>query len=279
MAGARVAEVALERLLDACVGLELLRHTAAGYENTPVAATYLTQTSPRRLTGYLGFSNDAMWKLWSHLEDAVREGTHRWRQTYGWDGPIFSHFFKEEGTKREFLMGMHGFGLISSPHVASAFDLSGYRTFVDLGGATGHLAIAACERWSNLRGVVFDLEDAMPLAREIVGASRMKDRVQLVAGDFFDVSAPLRSLGLDSLMALEIRNRLQERAGVTVSLVTLIQGPSIADLAETLVEHLDRVAPAAKEAASADPGGASVDVQQLSDESVDALLRQMLAER
>jgi acetylserotonin N-methyltransferase len=126
-----------------------------------------------------------MWQLWSHLEDAVREGSHRWQQTFGWDGPIFSHIFKDDETKREFLIGMHGFGLISSPHVVSAFDLSGYRTFVDLGGATGHLAMAACERWPNLRGVVFDLPEAVPLAEEMVGRSAVRDRVQIVAGDFF----------------------------------------------------------------------------------------------
>lgn len=181
---------ALEQLLDACAGLQLLAKGDGVYANAPVATTYLCTSSPRRLTGYLSWSNGAMWQLWSHLEDAVREGTHRWQQAFGWDGPIFSHFFKEEGTKREFLMGMHGFGLISSPHVVNAFDLSGYRTFVDLGGATGHLAIAACERWPNLKGIVFDLADAMPLANEIVGASSVANRVQLVAGDFFSDPLP-----------------------------------------------------------------------------------------
>jgi acetylserotonin N-methyltransferase len=126
-----------------------------------------------------------MWQLWSHLADAVRDGSHRWQQAFGWDGPIFSHFFKSEETKREFLIGMHGFGLISSPHVVNAFDLSRYSTFVDLGGATGHLAIAACERWPNLKAVVFDLPDAVPMAEEIVGQSSVKDRMQIVAGDFF----------------------------------------------------------------------------------------------
>src|SRR5581483_10900980 len=131
---------ALERLLDACVGLRLLDRAADGYANTPAAAAYLCRDSPRRLTGYLLYSNEVLWKLWANLEDAVREGTHRWRQTYGWEGPIFSHFFRTEESKREFLMGMHGQGLLSSPHVVEAFDLSGFRTFVDLGGATGHLA-------------------------------------------------------------------------------------------------------------------------------------------
>jgi acetylserotonin N-methyltransferase len=139
-----------------------------------------------------------MWKLWAHLEDAVREGTHRWQQTYGWDGPIFSHFFRTEEAKREFLMGMHGFGLISSPHVVAAFDLSRFTRLVDLGAATGHLTIAACEIYPQLRGVVFDLNDALPLAREIVAASPVADRIEFVGGDFFVDPLPpadLYSLG------------------------------------------------------------------------------------
>jgi acetylserotonin N-methyltransferase len=180
----------LKRLLDACVGLKLLRRNDDRYENTPIATTYLTQKSPNRLTGYLNYSNNVMWKLWANLEDAVRDGTHRWRQTYGWDGPIFSHFFKTEETRREFLMGMHGFGLISSPHVVAAFDLRRFTRFVDLGGATGHLAIAACERFPRMKGVVFDLPEAMPLAMEIVGASSVADRIEVVAGDFFSDPLP-----------------------------------------------------------------------------------------
>ena len=176
---------ALERLLDACVNLGLLARGERGYANTPLAATYLCKSSPRRLTGYINYSNDVMWKLWTHLEDAVREGTHRWQQAYGWDGPIFSHFFKDEAAKREFLMGMHGFGLISSPHVVSAFDLSPFRTMVDLGGATGHLVVAACERYPHLRGVVFDLPEAVSLARELISQSKFADRIEIVAGDFF----------------------------------------------------------------------------------------------
>jgi acetylserotonin N-methyltransferase len=175
----------LERLLDACVGLGLLRRSGQDYENAPVAASYLTKSSPQRLTGYINYSNDVMWRLWAHLEDAVREGTHRWQQAYGWDGPIFSQFFKTDEARDEFLMGMHGFGLISSPRVAEAFDLSRFTRLVDLGGATGHLAIAACRRWPNLQAVVFDLPEAVPLAEKIVGESDVAQRIEITAGDFF----------------------------------------------------------------------------------------------
>ena len=190
---------AIERLLDTCVGLQLMSRSVATsslapdlrpptpvrYANTPAAEAYLTKASPRRLTGYINRSNEMMWLLWAHLEDAIREGTHRWKQTFGADGEIFAHFFHNEEAKHEFLMGMHGFGLISSPHVVSAFDLSRFRRLVDLGGATGHLAIAACQRWTQLETTVFDLPEAVPLAREIVGASPVAERIQVVAGDFF----------------------------------------------------------------------------------------------
>jgi acetylserotonin N-methyltransferase len=177
---------ALERLLDACVGMSLLSRDDRGYANTPSASAYLCQQSPDRLTGYINYSNDVMWPLWAHLKDAVREGTNRWKQTYGWDGPIFSSLYRTEEGRREFLMGMHGFGRISSPHVVAAFDLGRFRRFVDLGGATGHLAIAACERYPQLEAVVFDLPEVLPLAREIIsGSPAVASRVSVAAGDFF----------------------------------------------------------------------------------------------
>jgi len=176
---------ALGRLLDACVCLGLLSRAGEDYANTPVAATYLCTGSPRRLTGYARYSDSALWKLFAHLDDAVREGTHRWHQAFGWEGPIFAHFFRTDADRREFLMGMHGQGLLSSPAVAAAFDLGRFRRFADLGGATGHLAVAACRRYPALRAVVFDLPAVLPLTRELVDASGVADRIELAAGDFF----------------------------------------------------------------------------------------------
>jgi acetylserotonin N-methyltransferase len=181
---------ALGRLLDACVVLKLLTRVAGGFANTPAATTYLCRSSPRRMTGYLNYSNDVLWKLWANLEDGVREGTHRWKQTFGWDGPIFSHFFRTEAARREFLLGMHGYGLVSSPRVVAAFDLGRFHELVDLGGATGHLAIAACERYPSLRATVFDLPGAVPMAREMIAASQVADRLRVQAGDFFTDPLP-----------------------------------------------------------------------------------------
>ena len=176
---------ALERLLDACVGLQLLELTSGLYKNTAAASAFLCKGSPSRLTGYINYSNAILWKLWGNLEDAIREGTNRWQQTFGWDGPIFSNFFRTEESLREFLMAMHGYGLISSPHVVNAFDLSSFRRLIDLGGATGHLSVAACRRYREMKAVIYDLPEAASLAREILSATDVAERIEIVSGDFF----------------------------------------------------------------------------------------------
>lgn len=177
---------ALGRLLDTCVGLGLLRRDADRYACTPAATTYLCRSSPRRMTGYITYSDRVLWSMWGHLADAVREGSNRWKQVFGLDGPLFSAFFRTDDDKREFIWGMHGFGLISSPRVVEAFDLSGSRHLVDLGGATGHLALAACRRYPGLRATVFDLPEVLPLANEIIAAEPdLAERVTTAAGDFF----------------------------------------------------------------------------------------------
>ncbi len=142
------------------------------------------------MTGYILYSDEVLFRMWGNLADAVREGTHRWPQTYGADGPIFDHFFRDPESLRTFLQGMHGYGVISSPRVVAAFDLGRFRRLVDLGGATGHLAIAACERYPELRATVFDLPPVIPFAREKVEQSAVAGRVDLVAGDFFADELP-----------------------------------------------------------------------------------------
>jgi acetylserotonin O-methyltransferase len=185
--GKRPAEAKeLGRLLDACVALGLLEKQGDVYINTPEAEKYLRSDSPDTLTGYIRYSNDALYPMWGHLEDAVREGTHRWKQTFDLDGPIFSHFFRTESSMQDFQRGMRGFGRLSSPAVVSAFDLGRFRRLVDLGGGSGHLTEAAREQYPNLETAVFDL----PAVASIYPGT--------IAGDFFTDSLPpadLYSLG------------------------------------------------------------------------------------
>ena len=176
----------LGRLLDACVSLGLLEKSGDGYVNTPEADRFLRSDSPDTLSGYIRYSNSALYPMWGHLEEAVREGSNRWHQTFGLEGPLFSHFFRTPESMREFQKGMHGFGMLSSGPVAAAFDLSRFHRMVDLGGGSGHLAQAVRARYPRLETAVFDL----PVVASIYP--------ETIAGDFFQDPLPeadLYSLG------------------------------------------------------------------------------------
>jgi len=185
-------EDATQRLLDGCVALELLQKTEDLYSNTPAADVYLLRDSPDTLTGYILYSNAALYPMWGKLEDAVREGTHRWTQVFGPERELFANYFKTDESTRTFLQGMHGLGQLGSPVVARTHDLSRFASMVDLGGATGHLAVALRRRYPEMRCAVFDLPKVIAVAREFIAREGVE--VGLIEGDFFRDELPATDL-------------------------------------------------------------------------------------
>jgi acetylserotonin N-methyltransferase len=175
----------LERLLDACVGLTLLGKQDGTYSNTPTASRYLCCHSPYSLAGYILYSDQVSFPLWAQLESAIRHGGPRWKEVFHEEGSIFDQFFRTQGAMRQFLKGMHGFGVLSSPLVISAFDLSAYRVFVDVGGATGHLAVAALEQYPNMKAVIFDLPRIIDEIQDHSFPDSVAPRLAFAKGDFF----------------------------------------------------------------------------------------------
>ncbi|MGO8962191.1 SDR family NAD(P)-dependent oxidoreductase [Mycobacterium sp.] len=116
-----------------------------------------------------------------------------------------------------------------------------------------------------------------------------------------DIRAPLNSLGVDSLITVELRMQVERDLGVVVPVTRLLEGPSVASLAGWLRDHLPAVAAAGTSATQ--PDGASpqtapgktapqhtdgapsrgIDlltrVPELSDDAVEELLQKVLAER
>lgn len=216
--GARPAHLkALPRLLDACVALGLLEKRAGGYVNTPQSDQYLRSDSPDSLTGYIRYSNEALFPMWAHLEDAVREGTPRWNQTFGVEGGIFSGFFRNDEAKRDFLNGMHGFGRLSSPAVAAALDLSRFHRLIDLGGASGHLAEAVRDRYPQMQARVFDLPEVAKLYPGTIAGNFFTD--PLPEADLYSVGRILHDWSDEKIHQLLARifAALREGGGLLIA--------------------------------------------------------------
>lgn len=105
-----------------------------------------------------------------------------------------------------------------------------------------------------------------------------------------DVDAPLNSLGVDSLITLELRIQVERELGIVVPVARLLDGPSVVSLSgwlgEQLADGADRTVADqfADSPVSEQRDEASQEMEllaqvpELSDEAVDALLAQMMAD-
>jgi acyl carrier protein len=113
-----------------------------------------------------------------------------------------------------------------------------------LGGLTGALAPQAAPPPAAARqaDVLAQLAVAAPSRRRALLASFVRERALRAlhpdAGRAIDPRTPLGELGLDSLLAVELRNTLGGRQGLSLPATLLFDQPSINALTEFLVSEL-----------------------------------------
>ena len=119
----------------------------------------------------------------------------------------------------------------------------------------------------------------------------VRDKVARVLGtsaDQLDVEKPLLNLGIDSLMAVELRNWLEQELRVSLPIMELMRSPSLARLTDLLVEQLaapegTAISEGRNGHATTSAGAKSEELlahlEELPGEEVDAMLNALLAER
>jgi len=129
------------------------------------------------------FTGERVQNAWGELEYCVRTGEPVFRKR-GLDDP----FKDPERTPEEnanFDEAMADVTRLTSIAVAAAYDFSGLRTLVDVGGGNGALLIGILKAHPHLRGIVFDQPSAAERAKRQIAEQGLAGRCDAIGGDFF----------------------------------------------------------------------------------------------
>jgi hypothetical protein len=116
------------------------------------------------------------------LLESARSGTTAFNHLYG-EG-TFDWFAKHPDAGRLFDAGQAGSTTASARAVTDAYDFSGVRRVVDVGGGDGTLLAAVLRANPATTGVVFDLPSVVEAANASFDRSAIA-RVEFVGGNFF----------------------------------------------------------------------------------------------
>ena len=165
-----------EKLLIACCSLGVVRRDGDHFVLTRLACDTLLPESARYLGGVLDHS-ETLWWVFTGLPDIIRTGERgaapkppeafisRWHEHWIW--------------------AMHGNAANGvAQWVARQLDLSDRSLLLDVGGGPGTYSIALCQRFTNLKAVVWDVSQTIAIAEQVIERFHMKDRIAVQEGDW-----------------------------------------------------------------------------------------------
>ena len=164
---------ATETLLNALVGLGLLKKADGVFANLPVAERHLVAGRPDDATMALRH-NLSLWQTWSSLTEVVRTGAplgHRAMDDRGdeWTAP--------------FIAAMHRNAAVRAPQVVQAVGAECSGRLIDIGGGSGAYAIAFARANPKLEAEVFDLGTVTQIAERYITEAGLAGRVRTRVGD------------------------------------------------------------------------------------------------
>jgi SAM-dependent methyltransferase len=167
------------RILDCLTVMEFLAKTDGIYRVTDKGA-FLSSHHPETILPMILHMVD-LWETWSGLTQIVTTGP----------GSQHEHGLKfSEEDWKAFIGAMHVAARALSKEIADAYDVSRYKRLLDVGGASGTYTIAFLRMNPELRAILFDLNDVIPMARERMEEEGLSGRVEFVAGDFYEDELP-----------------------------------------------------------------------------------------
>ncbi|MDF0666866.1 MAG: methyltransferase [Nitrospira sp.] len=175
----------LGRFLRTLGYLGLVTEDSAGrFMLTTLGAALKTGAPGSARAAILTLASPIMTQGWGRLLESVQSGKPGLEQAMGM--PIFEWLAQHPEEASLFSETMVSFHGAEPSAVAAAYDFSGMRTIVDVGGATGNLLATILSRHPKPRGILYDLPHVIRDAPTLLRSHGVADRVTIESGSFFD---------------------------------------------------------------------------------------------
>ncbi len=175
----------LYRLLRTTSALGFFREDAEKrFALAPLGETILSDAPARGRSTVRAVAGDVFWRGLGEFLYSVKTGTNGIEKVFGKN--FFEYLSEDPALGALFndsMIGIHGG---EPPAVAAAYDFSGIRKLVDVGGGTGNLLTTILAAHPAVHGVLFDAPAVAAAARMLVEQRGLAGRVEFDPGDFFE---------------------------------------------------------------------------------------------
>jgi hypothetical protein len=184
-AATRTHAPSLHRFMRTLAGLGILpERDAQRFALTPLGEALKSGAPGSARATLMAFCGPAFWHSWEEILYSLETGNTGFEKACGM--PLFDYLAQHPEEASYFSEAMVGFHGAEPPAVARAYDFSGIRTIVDVGGATGNMLAAILSDHPTLRGILFDRPHVVSDAPALLEARGVGARVTIEPGDFFE---------------------------------------------------------------------------------------------
>jgi tRNA A58 N-methylase Trm61 len=177
-------ERALGRLLTALSTIGICSRSGEDrYALTDVGAC-LDSAAEQSFKSFAIFEGETISKAWNGMLETVMTGKTS-AELQGLSN-TFELMARTPEIVDNFNAAMTELTRLVTPNVLRAYDFSGIRHLMDVGGGSGELLGAIAQQNRKLRGTVFDLPRCAEAASKRLRQIGVDDRVEFVDGDFFE---------------------------------------------------------------------------------------------
>lgn len=178
----------LHRLMRTLAGLGILtERDRQQFALTPLGEALKTGAPGSARATLIAFCGPAFWHSWEEFVYSLETGKTGFERANGM--PLFEYLAQNPEEASYFSEAMVGFHGAEPPAVAEAYDFSGAKTIVDVGGATGNMLAAILSRHAGPQGVLFDRPHVVREAPALLETRGVASRVRIEPGDFFECVA------------------------------------------------------------------------------------------